>query len=105
MCTGMEEAKPVSVGPKNSTKSKFKLLKDEKRPKKRKAPRYWSNDEENKKHFQEKEEKGDKEGVEEITIDPVVLGKYTRGERIKLKVYLIYSIFCSANLSLGVSVL
>ena len=54
--------------------------------KKRKAPRYWS-DQQNDDHTVEAEVKSMKKDVEEIIIDPKLLEKYDRGKSVSLKVF------------------
>ena len=54
--------------------------------KKRKAPRYWSEEPKDELTKKETEKSEAREDVEEITIDPETLNKYNRGERINVKV-------------------
>jgi len=59
---------------------------DGKQSKKRKAPRYWANQKEDTDCLEDGRVKENKNNVEEITIDPVVLEKYTRGKSVNVKV-------------------
>jgi len=58
---------------------------DGKQSKKRKAPRYWANQKEDTDCLEDGRVKENKNNVEEITIDPVVLEKYTRGKSVNVK--------------------
>ena len=67
---------------------------DGKTSKKRKAPRYWSSQKEDPDSLEKGEVKENKNNVEEITIDPVILEKYTRGKSVNLEVLAAIESFC-----------
>lgn len=89
----MEAANSIETQQKGQKTSKKSSFIDDKKPKKRKAPRYWSDKQENNEDVESVVE-GKKEDVEEIVIDPLVLEKYTRGERLNIEVYFLLLNLC-----------
>lgn len=82
----MEEVKTSKTGSRRPNNSNKKHSQDGRQLKKRKTSRYWSTQQKDD-DIENSEVKKYKSDMAEITIDPMVLEKYTRGKRVDLKVF------------------
>ena len=88
----MEETVASSNGSRRPSNSNRKHSQDGKQLKKRKTPRYWSTQQKDD-DIENSKVKKYKSDIEEITIDPMVLKKYTRGKGVDLKVLILKKLF------------